>query len=283
MKAKIAQRPVRRQAAVAQRAVAQRAPARIPSAGPALSGGLDPSAVFRLQAVAGNQAVGQLLGARGGAFAGRPLSVQLQAVACPPPPAPVESPDPKSDPKFQAVTSKVKAETKKQKAHPPAKDKAAEASGAALGPTDEVVLNSAAAKVDDMSQQKPKGFDKAAFIASVHAAIEKATPKNMKEVDDFSKSDKAGELKGQVVGQVGASKDASAKDIKDATGKPPDPSGQTAKPVTPMAPETPGAPPANVNAGAGMPSPKPADQVSLDSTKCETDGQLAEAHVTKEQ
>ncbi|HEY7200782.1 MAG TPA: hypothetical protein VIC57_11240, partial [Candidatus Dormibacteraeota bacterium] len=285
MKAKVARRPVRPQATTgAPRAVAQRAQMRAPAAvGPAMSGGVEPNAIFRLQAVAGNQAVGQLLAARGGAYAGRSLSVQLQAVACPPPPAPVESPDPRSDPKFQAVTSKVRAETKKEKAHPPAKDKVSEASGAAQGPTDEVASKAAAAKVDDMSQQKPKGFDKAAFIAAVHAAIEKATPKNMKEVDDFSKSGKAGELKGQVVGQVGTSKDASSKDIKDAATKPPDPSGQTAKPVTPMAPETPGAPPANVNAGAGMPSPKPAEQVSLESTKCETDSQLSEAKVTKEQ
>jgi hypothetical protein len=244
---------------------------------------MDATTVFRLQAAAGNAAVGQLLAGRSPEGGARPLAVQLQAVACPPPPAPVTPADPHTDPGFDAVTGRVKQEAAKQKDHPPAKEKAAEASAAAQGPSDEVAVKASAAKVADLSQKKPKGFDKAAFIAAVHQAIEKATPRNMEEVDDFSKSGKAGALKGEVVGSVTASKDAAGGDIKDASAKPPDASGQTAKPVTPMAPETAGAPPGDVNAASGMPPPKPADQVSLDSTKCETDGQLAEAHVTKEQ
>ena len=283
MKAKLASRPARQPAAAAvQRAAAQGTPARM-SRGRGMPVALDAAGLFRLQALAGNAAVGELVSGRAPVDGARAMPLQRQAVACPPPPAPVQSPDPQSDPKFKAVTGKVEQEAARQKGHPPAKAKAAEASAAAHGPSDELAGKASAAKVDELSQQKPKGFDKAAFITAVHQAIEKATPKNMGEVDDFSKSDKAGQLKGEVVGKVAESKDASAKDIKDANTKPPDPSGQTAKPVTPMGPETPGAPPADVNAGQGMPSPKPADQVSLDSTRCETDGQLAEAHVTREQ
>jgi hypothetical protein len=214
---------------------------------------------------------------------GELLAVQKQAVACPPPPAPVVSPDPQSDPKFKVLAGKVNQEATRQKRHPSGKSKAAEAGAAAQGPTDEVEGKASAAKVEGLAQQKPKGFDRAAFIAAVHAAIEKATPKNMEEVDDFTKGGKAGQIKGEVAGKVDEGKDASGHDIKEASAKPPDPSGQTAKPVTPMPPETPGAVPGDVSADQGMPSPKPADQVSLDSTKCETDSQLAEAHVTKEQ
>ena len=141
----------------------------------------------------------------------------------------------------------------------------------------------AAAQVDEMSEQKPKGFDKAAFTSAVHVAIEKATPKNMEEVDEFKSSGKAGQIKDQVVGQVTQNKDAAAKDIKATSAAAPDLSKGDAKPVTPMQAETPGAPPSNVAAGGAMPAPKPADQVSLDNTKCETDSQLGEAHITDEQ
>jgi hypothetical protein len=284
MKAKLASRPTRL-GAPAPRATAQRAVGhpRATAAPSPVRGALDAASLFRLQAVAGNQAVGMLLAERAPADGARSLPLQRQAIACPPPPAPVQSPDPKSDPRFTAVAGKVGQAAKQEKAHAPAKAKAAEAGAAAQGPTDEVAAKASAAKVDTMSQQKPKGFDKAAFVAAVHTAIERATPKNMEEVDDFSKSGKAEQLKGQVVGQVTSSKEASAKDIKDAQARPPDPSGQTAKPVTPMAPEAPGAAPGPVGADRGMPSPKPDDQVSLGSTRCETDSQMAEAHVTKEQ
>jgi hypothetical protein len=80
MKARLAQRPspsirVQRQPSVLERA-------RAPSSQPPLriiEGGLDSGSLLRLQSAPGNQAVGDLLA--------RPrLSVQAQAVACPPPP-----------------------------------------------------------------------------------------------------------------------------------------------------------------------------------------------------
>jgi len=237
--------------------------------------------LLRLQSLAGNQAVGQLLSA-GPSGAGR-LPVQLQAVACPPPPAPVTPADPNADPKFKAVTTDVHEEAGRQKRHRPPATEAQEASRAAKPPTNEQMSKAQAAQVDDMSRQKPKGFDRAAFIAAVHQAIEKATPKTMQEVDDFSGSGKAGQVKGEVQDRVGKSKDESARDIKQSDEKPPDPSRQTAKPVTPMQPETAGPPPAGVDAGRGMPPPKPDDQVSLGHTKCETDSQMSEAGVTEEQ
>lgn len=282
MKARLAQRPApaipaQRQVAISPRVRAPAPPLRVLRV---LSGGLapdlDPGTLLRLQATAGNQAIGELL-------SGPRLAVQAQAVACPPPPAPAAPAAPHDDPRFQAVAGKIGQEAAKQKDHPPASAKVKEAQGAAQGPTNELTSKAAAAQVDDLSQKKPKGFDKAAFLTAVHAAIEKATPKNMEEVDDFSKSGKAGELKNQVAGKVTENKDAAAKDIRDANAQLPDPGRATAKPVTPMAPETPGPPPANVKAGEAMPPPKPEEQVGLDNTRCETDGKLAEAGVTKAQ
>src|ERR1700674_3389466 len=278
MKAKLAQRPVSPIRVQRQPASADRAPAAL---GPqpatrGIDGGLDSVNLLRLQSAAGNQAVGALLA--------RPrLSVQAQAVACPPPPVVAPPVAPHDDPRFVEVKERVEGESVKQKQHPPAKAKVAETEGAAKGPTNEVASKAAATQVEDMGEQKPKAFDRAAFITAVHAAIERASPKNLKEVDDFKDSGKAGELKGQVVGNVTQSKDAAAKDVKSATEKAPNQSGIAAKPVRPMEAERPGLPPADPHAGDAMPPPKPAEQVSLDNTKCETDSQLAGANITDEQ
>jgi hypothetical protein len=273
MKAKLALRPA--PLARIQRQPASPVVAHTPPSQPALRI-IDGGTLLRLQSTAGNQAVGELIA--------RPrLTVQTQAVACPPPPAPAPPMAPQQDPHFVAVKDRVEGEAVKQKQHPSPKAKVAESEKAAQGPTNEVAGKAAANQVDEMSQQKPKGFDKAAFIAAVHTAIEKATPKNMEEVDDFQKSGKAGQLKDQVVGTVSQNKDAAAKDIKQASAAAPSQSGIPAKPVTPMQPEAPGRAPADVRPGDAMPPPKPAEQVSLDHTSCETDSQLAEAKVTDEQ
>ncbi|MBJ7597144.1 hypothetical protein [Candidatus Nephthysia bennettiae] len=286
MKAKLAQRPPARLAVQSRRPPERRPRDTRP---PALdlhvvAGGLDASGVLRLQAAAGNQAVGQLLAQRAGEAAARPpLGVQAQAVDCPPAPPPLIPRTPEDSPRFQAVTGRVETEAGKLKSHPPARAKVAEAEQGAAGPANEVRSQAAKAQVDQMGQQKPKGFDKVAFIASVHAAIDRATPKTMTEVDDFTSSGKPGQLKEQVVGQVGEGKEAAGKGIKDATKAAPDLSKGSPKPVTPMKPEAPGPAPRNVGAAEATPLPLPAEQVSLQHGKCETSNQLAEAEVTEEQ
>lgn len=277
--------PARQAAAVQRRAQAEpraRAGSRAPSLH-VVGSGLDGAVLVRLQATAGNQAVGQLLSTGTAQAAGSRLSVQAQAAACPP--APVEAPhlSPKDDPKFAAVGSRIGHETARQKAHPPPAAKVAEAQGAAAGPTNEVRSKAAADQVDEMSQKKPKGFDKAGFVKAFNEAVEKATPKNMEQVDDFSKSGKAAQIKDQVVGNVAAGKDAAAKDVKEANSAPPDTSKEKPKPVRPLKPEQPGPGPADPRAGDAMPAPRPADQVSLAHTPCETEGQMAEGGVTEQQ
>src|ERR1700730_1119223 len=157
--------PARQAAAVARGVPAERG-ARAGSRAPSLhvvGDGLDGAVLVRLQATAGNQAVGQLLSTGTAQAAGSRLSVQAQAAACPP--APVEAPplSPKDDPKFAAVGSRIGHETARQKAHPPPAAKVAEAQGAAAGPTNEVRSKAAADQVDEMSQQKQQAFDKAGF------------------------------------------------------------------------------------------------------------------------
>jgi hypothetical protein len=285
MKARLLQRPPGRTGAKARRAV-QRRRGNARSSGldlEVISGGLDAGGVLRLQAAAGNQAVGQLLATRTGPGRRIPLSVQAQAVDCPPAPPPLVPRVPEEDPRFEAVTGRIDDESARLKAHPPAAAKVTEAERAAEGPTNDVRSQAARAQVEQMSRQKPKGFDKATFVAAVHAAIDGATPKTMEEVDDFTKSGKPRQLREQVVGQVGQSKDAAGKDIKDTTRAAPDQSKGVPKAVTPMKPEAPGPQPGGLGAEKATPLPLTPEEVSLQHGKCETDNQLSEAGVTQEQ
>ena len=156
-----------------------------------------------------------------------------------PPVAPIPV-RPEEDPAFTRVTGSIKGFARAKKAHPPAASKAKEAQGAALPPTDDVAGQAKAAKVDAMDAQQPGTFDKQAFIAAVKAAIEAKSPKTLEEADEYKKSGKAGEAKGQVKGLVGQGKAGQAKDIEAATAAPPDQSKAVPKPVTPMAQEQPG-------------------------------------------
>jgi hypothetical protein len=198
-------------------------------------------------------------------------------------PAPAPTMTPETDPAFQQVEAKTQAVAKNQKTHPPAKQEAGKAQAASVAPGNEVKSKAAAAQVGEMNQQKPGSFDKKAFIDSVEKAVEAITPKSEDEASDFKSSGKAGQVASQVGGMVSSNKQAAEKDIKHTTAAAPDPAKAGPKQkVIPLAPEV-AKPRGAVNAAEGMPKPRPADQVSLAHTKCETDNQLEEADVTEDQ
>ena len=209
-----------------------------------------------------------------------PMVQRQGGVACPEPPVAAPPLAPHDDPGFQQVKERVEGVATAAKTHTSPKTKADEAQAAAAAPPTEGPSQAAASQVDDMHAQKPGTFDKKAFETAVHNAIEAATPKTMDDVDSFKSSGKAGAIGTQVAGQVSSSKDAAAKDIKDANQAAPDSSKAETKPATPAPQEGPGAPPGDIGAGQAMPPPKPVDQVHLDHTRCETDSKLAEAKVT---
>src|SRR5687767_982662 len=93
---------------------------------------------------------------------------------------------PKQDPRFMAVAAKVKQEGKKLRAHPPAAGEAKKAQDAAVAPPDDREAKAKAARADEMATAKPGGFDKAAFVAAVKAAIAAQSPKNLDEADKFA-------------------------------------------------------------------------------------------------
>lgn len=198
------------------------------------------------------------------------------------PPVPPPGVKPAQDAAFSQVKGNVKGFAAAKRAHPPAASKAKEAQDAAVAPSDDLAGQAKAAKADTMDAQQPGTFDKKAFIAAVKTAIEAKSPKTLKEADDYAKSGKAGEVKGEVKGLVTQGKEGSAHDIEAATEAPPDPSKAVAKPVTPMAQENAGQV-APIPAVGAVPKPVPAEQVNLEAGKHEVDQEMTDANVTDEQ
>jgi hypothetical protein len=232
----------------------------------------------RLQHGYGNGHVTQVL-----ARLSEPGTRSLLQRACEAPPAPKPPLEPQQDPRFNAVTGKIKQVSKKEKQHAPPKSKVAEAQAAAQPPANDVATQAEAAQVDKMAQQKPGEFNKAAFIAAVRQAIDAAAPKNLSEAADFKDSGKAGQIKGQVSGLVTRGKQDSEKAIKTTNQEPPDTSKAKPKPVTPLPGEPAGPAPGSVGATQAIPEAKPADQVSMDNGPCEVNQEMKEANVTEEQ
>src|SRR3954453_20094122 len=191
------------------------------------------------------------------------------------PPVPPPGVRPAGDPAFTHVTNAVKGVAAAKRSHPPAASKAKEAQDAALPPADDLAGQAKAAKVDTMDAQQPGAFDKKAFIAAVKAAIEAKSPKTLEEAHEYKESGKAGEVKGEVKGLVTSGKEGQARDIEAATDAPPDQSKAVAKPVTPLAPEQPGAAPAVAGAGAA-PKLAPAEQTNLAAGPAEANQEMAQ-------
>ena len=85
---------------------------------------------------------------------------------------------------------------------------------AAQPPSNDVASQGQAAQVDEMATARPGSFDKAEFVAVVRAAIAKATPKDMREAEEFTSSGKAERAKREVMAHVGRGRARSAGDIK---------------------------------------------------------------------
>jgi hypothetical protein len=187
--------------------------------------------------------------------------------------------DPKADPRFAAVAGTVDRAAKNLKKHPSGAAEAKKARDAAQAPPDDKAGQAKAAQADQMAAAKPKGFDKAGFIAAVKQAIAKAAPQNLDEADKFATSGKADAVKGEVMGKVGQGKEASAQDVAAKTAQPPDPSVAKDKPVTPLPPQ-PAAQAPPVDGAKAMPGKAPAEQTDLRAGPAEVRSTMADAEVT---
>jgi hypothetical protein len=191
--------------------------------------------------------------------------------------------NPEEHPGFQQAKAQIEHAGTKSRAHPPAHTKAAEAQAAAVGPPNEAASQAKAAQVDTMGEAKPKGFDKAAFVAAVQNAVAKAAPQNLEEADGFKGSGKAAKVKDEVGGLVKGGKEASQQEIKKSAEGPPDTSKATPKQVTPMKEEHPGPAPPPVPAAAAMPPPAAPAAVDLQQGPANVNAQMADANVAEEQ
>ena len=209
-------------------------------------------------------------------LAGAPASI-------PPPPVPPGPPVPAAHPGFKATQVKLSAARRGLAAHAPAQAKVDEAARAAKPPADDKEAQAKATKAGEMGTAPTPGFDKAAFIAAVTAAIAKQTPKNLDEADKFASSGKSDAIATEVKGKVSAGKEASAKPMEDASAKPPDLGSAKDKPVTELPPTPTAGPPPVVGAGAAMPAKAPAEQTNLGNGPATTNQQMAEAGVTEQQ
>lgn len=267
---------------------------------------MNPRAIAMLQRSAGNAAVAGIVNGRGASAnstavtlggPSAPAQESEALVSGPPPdldvqrapvggssfapPVPPSAPNPKSDPKFTAVSGAAKSAGQQLKKHAPVSQEVGKAQAAAKGPGDDKASQAKAAQVDKMAAAKPGGFDKAAFVAAVKKAIAAAAPKNLDEADKFATSGKADGVKGEVMSKVTDGKETSAKSVKDESTKAPDPSMGKEKPVTPLTPEQAPAQPA-VNGAAAMPGPAPAEQVNFAGGPAEVDAKMKDAEVTDE-
>ncbi|MFI5794639.1 hypothetical protein [Streptomyces sp. NPDC051677] len=234
---------------------------------------LTPQQLRLLQAGAGNAAVARLV-------------VQRQTATAPATadaPAPPVKPPPSASPAFQGLKSEVRAKKTAAARHAPAATESEAAQKAAVAPPDDKQAQGKAAQAEKMNAAKPGVFDKAGFIAAVNQAIAAQAPKNLDEADNFSGSGKAEAVKGQVSGQVGQSKAASAKEIDTATKAAPDLSKAKDKPVTPLTPDAPPPVPGAPNPAGAVPARQPDAVTDFSGGPQQINQQMADAEVTEDQ
>lgn len=189
---------------------------------------------------------------------------------------------PEKDPAFQAVVHHVKAVAKHQAAHAPASAKAAEAHAAAVSPPNEVSSRAAAKQVNEIDQQTPKPFNRAAFKAALLKKIAEAAPKTLGQAADFKKNGKLEGVKGDLTSKVADEKKESQGAIPEKVAQTPDASGIEPKPTTPL-PAVQVGPAPEVTASGAAPKPVSDSAVSLKEGPRELDKRMADASVTDDQ
>ena len=194
---------------------------------------------------------------------------------------PKPRPQPESDPRFAKIIEDLKQKSAKVKQHPTPKQKAAEAQAAAKGPPNERAAGGKAKQVDKIKDAKTKEPEPNSFLALLRAEIEKAMPKTLGDTEKFMKGGDAGAMKGSLKGNVNQQKQEATGDVSSASKQPPGEAGE-AKQATPI-PGEPQPPAPEVDAAAGMPAPKPAEEVSLQDSKQDTEAAMADAEVTPTQ
>lgn len=220
---------------------------------------------------------------KGAAPAAKPAPPAKSAAAPAGPAITLKIAQPGKDPRFKATLNKLNKSAAKARSHPPAGKKAAEAQAAALPPPNEKLAGANANKADKMAAAETGKPQPTSFLAMLRAEIQKVMPKKTEDAKGFMKGGDREKLEGAMTGNVQQQKGEATAGMQGASEAPPDTAAVPGKEVTPLAGE--GAPPAPVpvDAGAGMPAPKPAQEISLEQGKKDTDKLLTDAEVTTPQ
>ncbi|WP_157000204.1 phage tail protein [Agromyces terreus] len=200
----------------------------------------------------------------------------------PPPPVPPPPPAPHAHPGLRLAKRSIALNAAAAARHPSPASKAQEAQQAAQPPAGDRDAQAKAAKADALGAVPAGGFDKAAFVAAVKAAIDKQTPKTLEDADEFGKSGKADQVGAEVRGIAGRNAQAAARPMNEASARPPDPSRAVEKDVTPLPAQGPPGP-LKIDAAQAAPSRAPPEQTDLRNGPAETDRAMSDAGVTEDQ
>jgi hypothetical protein len=174
--------------------------------------------------------------------------------------------EPKADPRYARVKSKLDAEAKGIKKHPPAKKKASEPAKAAKPPSNEKVAGAKANQTEKIQEAETPPPKPASFLEILRAEIAKVMPKTLGDTEKFMNGGDSSTIKNSLKGNVSQQEKEATGDLKQASNATPSEAGVPSKPVTPIEPEaTPPAP--TVDAPGAMPAPKNDAQVSLQGSK----------------
>lgn len=188
---------------------------------------------------------------------------------------------PKTDARFIAATDAVKAGAARLKKHPPAAQKAREASKSARPPSNERLAGAQAKVVDAVKAAPAPKPQPSSFKALLRAEIDKAMPKTLGDTEKFMEGGAQGQIKDAGSSGVAAQKAEAAGPSEAANKKPPDPGAVPEQPSTALPPEpVPGAPP--VPAAQAMPPAATPAEVSLQETKKDTEQALKDEKVKPE-
>ena len=199
---------------------------------------------------------------RAGQAGGAAPAAEAAGAAGSPPTTSEHAPaSPADDPGFQATVGKVKQTAAKKRAHQPAASKAAAAQAAAESPAAELAGKAQANQVGKVQQAPAPPFDAAGFKARLMERIAALAPKNTQEADNFKESGKLGGVKDEMKGAAAEKQEAATGPIEQENAAAPDAAGVEPKPVTPLAAEEAGAPPADLGAQAAAPKSRTAAEV----------------------
>ncbi|WP_243075120.1 hypothetical protein [Microbacterium sp. SS28] len=238
-----------------------------------------PNEMLALQPLVGNAAIASLL-----AEGTRPRTAQrlVEGGRMPAPPVAPGPIEPAAHPGLRAVRASVKSAASRASRHPSPTAAVGTAEKAVEPVSDEAEAQAKQERAATIGNAPTPGFDKAAFIAAVNAAIAKQTPKTLEDAAEFGSSGKAESVGAEVKGRVGQSKSASTGPLSEATAQPPDTSRATLTPGTPLAVAPPAVAPA-LAAGRAAPVPAPQEQTNLDHGPAQVDQEMSEAGVSEEQ